>query len=148
LLVKKIEYLRSFLPRLLYDRLVGSPYVTWILAFYRSNVWLELAQFSVFFHVSDTQRKWGSLTAIYILFPLLILSLYGMIFKGNSFLQWAEVLSADAFSAFEDAGLDNHKVWIKGCPTDLCSLATDLLLLIFHLWFCALIIEILFLHCT
>jgi hypothetical protein len=31
--------------------------------------------------------------------------------------------------------LDNHKVWIKGCPTDLCSLATDLLLLIFHLWF-------------
>ena len=27
-------------------------------------------------------------------------------------LQWAEVLSADAFSAFEDAGLDDEKV----CP--------------------------------
>lgn len=26
-------------------------------------------------------------------------------------LQWAEVLSADAFSAFEDAGLDDSKVW-------------------------------------
>ena len=25
-------------------------------------------------------------------------------------MQWAEVLSADAFSAFEDAGLDNNKV--------------------------------------
>ena len=25
-------------------------------------------------------------------------------------LQWAEVLSADAFSAFEDAGLDDDKV--------------------------------------
>ena len=25
-------------------------------------------------------------------------------------LQWAEVLSADAFSAFEDAGLDSEKV--------------------------------------
>lgn len=25
-------------------------------------------------------------------------------------LQWAEVLSADAFSAFEDAGLENDKV--------------------------------------
>lgn len=25
--------------------------------------------------------------------------------------QWAEVLSADAFSAFEEAGLDNVKVW-------------------------------------
>jgi len=25
-------------------------------------------------------------------------------------MQWAEVLSADAFSAFEDAGLDNDKV--------------------------------------
>lgn len=25
-------------------------------------------------------------------------------------IQWAEVLSADAFSAFEDAGLDNNKV--------------------------------------
>jgi len=25
-------------------------------------------------------------------------------------LQWAEVLSADAFSAFEDAGLDDIKV--------------------------------------
>jgi Zn-dependent oligopeptidase len=24
--------------------------------------------------------------------------------------QWAEVLSADAFSAFEDVGLDNEKV--------------------------------------
>lgn len=27
-----------------------------------------------------------------------------------SLTQWAEVLSADAFSAFEDAGLDNEKV--------------------------------------
>jgi Zn-dependent oligopeptidase len=27
-----------------------------------------------------------------------------------SLIQWAEVLSADAFSAFEDAGLDNEKV--------------------------------------
>lgn len=26
-------------------------------------------------------------------------------------MQWAEVLSADAFSAFEDAGLDDDKVW-------------------------------------
>ena len=26
-------------------------------------------------------------------------------------LQWAEVLSADAFSAFEDAGLEDSKVW-------------------------------------
>jgi Zn-dependent oligopeptidase len=26
------------------------------------------------------------------------------------FLQWAEVLSADAFSAFEDAGLDDTEV--------------------------------------
>ena len=26
------------------------------------------------------------------------------------FWQWAEVLSADAFSAFEDAGLDDNKV--------------------------------------
>lgn len=25
--------------------------------------------------------------------------------------QWAEVLSYDAFSAFEEAGLDNVKVW-------------------------------------
>jgi hypothetical protein len=28
--------------------------------------------------------------------------------------QWAEVLSADAFSAFEDAGLDNEKVRFDG----------------------------------
>lgn len=28
-------------------------------------------------------------------------------------LQWAEVLSADAFSAFEDAGLDSDKVWLN-----------------------------------
>lgn len=28
-----------------------------------------------------------------------------------SVMQWAEVLSADAFSAFEDAGLDNDKVY-------------------------------------
>ena len=28
-------------------------------------------------------------------------------------LQWAEVLSADAFSAFEDAGLDDKKVCRK-----------------------------------
>lgn len=27
------------------------------------------------------------------------------------FWQWAEVLSADAFSAFEDAGLNDIKVW-------------------------------------
>lgn len=27
-------------------------------------------------------------------------------------MQWAEVLSADAFSAFEDAGLDNNKVYL------------------------------------
>jgi Zn-dependent oligopeptidase len=27
-----------------------------------------------------------------------------------AFLQWAEVLSADAFSAFEDAGLDDTEV--------------------------------------
>jgi hypothetical protein len=29
-----------------------------------------------------------------------------------SVMQWAEVLSADAFSAFEDAGLDNNKVYL------------------------------------
>lgn len=28
-------------------------------------------------------------------------------------IQWAEVLSADAFSAFEDAGLDNNKVRLE-----------------------------------
>jgi Zn-dependent oligopeptidase len=27
-------------------------------------------------------------------------------------MQWAEVLSADAFSAFEDAGLDDNKVYL------------------------------------
>jgi len=64
---------------------------------------------------------------VYFVF-FLILSPFGMIFKGKSFLQWAEVLSADAFSAFEDAGLDNDKVCLNGCPTDLCSLATDHLL--------------------
>jgi hypothetical protein len=29
-----------------------------------------------------------------------------------SVMQWAEVLSADAFSAFEDAGLDDNKVYL------------------------------------
>ena len=29
--------------------------------------------------------------------------------------QWAEVLSADAFSAFEDAGLDSREVCDKAC---------------------------------
>ena len=32
-------------------------------------------------------------------------------------VQWAEVLSADAFSAFEDAGLDDIKVYIY-CKTN------------------------------
>lgn len=36
-----------------------------------------------------------------------------------SILQWAEVLSADAFSAFEDAGLDNSKVSWKELDTVL-----------------------------
>lgn len=39
-----------------------------------------------------------------------------------SILQWAEVLSADAFSAFEDAGLDNSKVSMK----ELDSLASSI----------------------
>lgn len=34
-----------------------------------------------------------------------------------SILQWAEVLSADAFSAFEDAGLDDSKVSWKELDT-------------------------------
>lgn len=33
-------------------------------------------------------------------------------------VQWAEVLSADAFSAFEDAGLDDIKVYIRYCKTN------------------------------
>lgn len=36
-----------------------------------------------------------------------------------SILQWAEVLSADAFSAFEDAGLDDSKVSWKELDTVL-----------------------------
>lgn len=31
-------------------------------------------------------------------------------YSNNIYLQWAEVLSADAFSAFEDAGLNDSKV--------------------------------------
>lgn len=34
-------------------------------------------------------------------------------------LQWAEVLSADAFSAFEDAGLDNIKVSLLELPRSI-----------------------------
>lgn len=35
--------------------------------------------------------------------------------KEKIVLQWAEVLSADAFSAFEDAGLNDSKVLIVSC---------------------------------
>lgn len=49
-----------------------------------------------------------------------------MVFDSNDFLQWAEVLSADAFSAFEDAGLNDEKVrWgrqFKVLPVLLVSL--------------------------
>ena len=34
-----------------------------------------------------------------------------------SVIQWAEVLSADAFSAFEDAGLDDSQVSLETLVT-------------------------------
>lgn len=37
-----------------------------------------------------------------------------------SVMQWAEVLSADAFSAFEDAGLDNDKVYFFSFCSGAC----------------------------
>jgi len=48
---------------------------------------------------------------------LVVHFLWNFILSGNcSIFQWAEVLSADAFSAFEDAGLDNGKVsWKQLC---------------------------------
>ena len=42
----------------------------------------------------------------------------------NLLLQWAEVLSADAFSAFEDAGLEDTKVCIHNSGP-FKSLETD-----------------------
>lgn len=54
-------------------------------------------------------RETSCLSFAHTKFPVLIFYLTST--DANILMQWAEVLSADAFSAFEDVGLNNDKVF-------------------------------------